>query len=556
MTGLLTKARSPRGGVGDPAVNENVLYYGDNLNILRNREYFPDESVDLIYLDPPFNSNRTYNVLYKEESGTESEAQITAFEDTWRWNEGAERTFHELITQAPPCVGKMVGALRDFIGNNQMMAYLVMMAIRLVELHRVLKPTGSIYLHCDPTANHYLKVVMDTVFDAENLRNEIVWHYGGRGAKAIAKQFGRNHDVILYYSKRPGSYVFNRQYMRRVFSPEDARRRGFRQDDTGRWFKTAPRGDYTDESIRRLDAEGRVYRTRTGGVRVKYFLSAEKENVVDEAPLGDTWFDIPDAMHFGRERLGYMTQKPLALLERIISASSNEGDVVLDPFCGCGTTVCAAQKLNRRWIGIDITHLAVALQKSRLKDMFGIEPGLDYRVVGEPEDLASARALAEANRYQFQWWALSLVGARPVSGEQAGKRGRKGPDRGIDGVIAFLDDPKKKPKQVVVQVKSGKVGVGDVRDLRGVVERENAAIGVLVTLEEPTRLMRTESAGAGFYHSESYARDYPRLQVFTVQELLAGTAGAAYPAPRQTNRTFRRAPRVQPQEKVNQGDLF
>ena len=251
----------------------NTLYYGDNLDILR--QHVPDESVDLVYLDPPFNSNANYNVLFKEQSGEASPAQIRAFTDTWEWTQEAERTYEqEIITNpgTPANVKEMVSAFRQFIGSNAMMAYLVMMAPRLVELRRVLKPTGSIYLHCDPTASHYLKLLMDAVFGASNYRNEVVWHYGGRGAKAIARQFPRNHDVLLFYSRQMSNHSFERQYSQRLFTFEEARRAGFRQDEEGRWFKTAPRGDYTDASIRRLDAEGRIHRTKTGSIRIKYFL--------------------------------------------------------------------------------------------------------------------------------------------------------------------------------------------------------------------------------------------------------------------------------------------
>ncbi len=492
----------------------NKLYFGDNLPILR--EHVADESVDLIYLDPPFNSKATYNVLFREANGTESPAQITAFDDFWHWDMAAESAFHEVVTGPHAKVSDLLQALRRFLGTNDMMAYLTMMAIRLVELHRVLKPTGSIYLHCDPTASHYLKLLMDAVWGADNFRNEIIWHYGGRGAKAIARQFPRNHDIILFYSKAPGRQLFRHQYTRHIYTQAEARRRGLRQDENGRWFKTAPRGDYTDDSVRRLEAEGRIHRTRTGGIRVKYFLETEGDLIAEDALVGDTWFDIADAMHIGKERLGYPTQKPEALLERIISASSNEGDLVLDPFCGCGTTVAVAERLHRRWIGIDITHLAIALMRNRLHDAFG-EDLNPYEVIGEPKDLPSAKALALENRHQFQYWALGLVRARP-----AGKP-KKGADRGIDGMILFFDDNSGKAKRGILQVKSGHVSVSHVRDLKGVMEREKAAIGALITLEKPTRPMLQEAAEAGLYDPPSRLESVPRVQVLTIEGLLAGT---------------------------------
>ena len=234
-------------------------------------------------------------------------------------------------------------------------------------------------------------------------------------------------------------------------------------------------------------------------------------------PLQDVWADIKPIGAQARERLGYPTQKPQALLERIIEASSNEGDVVLDPFCGCGTAVAAAENLKRRWIGIDVTHLAVALMKSRLRTAFDLHPGTDYEVVGEPTDVGGARALAEQDRYQFQYWAMSLLEAMPREQDR-----RRGADRGIDGVVHFIDGPRRSTHKAIVQVKSGKVSSPHVRDLKGTVEREKAELGLFITLEEPTRDMRAEAASAGFYHSDIWQRDYPRMQIRTVAELLAG----------------------------------
>ncbi len=255
-------------------------------------------------------------------------------------------------------------------------------------------------------------------------------------------------------------------------------------------------------------------------------------------PLQAVWTDIDPINSQAVERLGYPTQKPLTLLERIVSASSNPGDLVLDPFCGCGTTIAAAQKLGRRWVGIDITHLSIALQKYRLEQSF---PGITFKVVGEPEDLGAARQLAQDDRYQFQWWALSLIRARPLGGEAGSKQGKKGSDKGIDGVITFLDDNSGKPKRVLVQVKSGKVKSGDIRDLVGTVKREAAQIGVFVTLEEPSRDMLTEAAAAGVYRSPGWGKDYPKLQILTIAQLLRGAEIKMPPA----HGTFKQAQRVQ-----------
>jgi site-specific DNA-methyltransferase (adenine-specific) len=537
-------------------ITDNTLFYGDNLAILR--EYVPDESVDLIYLDPPFNSNRSYNVLFKDESGMAAEAQITAFDDTWHWTHSAEQTYHELVTQGPTQVGVMIGALRQFIGANQMMAYLVMMAARLVELRRVLKPTGSIYLHCDPTASHYLKVVMDTIFGVENMRNEITWKRTFAHGN-VGRNYGSIADVILWYS-RTDQYRWNQPHSH--LTTEEMERKYPNVDADGRRWQSVtlrnpgPRPNLhfpftasngvtyyphpngwacNQERLEKYDTEGRLhFPTKAGGaLRLKMYA--------DESPgekLQNIWTDIPPIGAQAAERLGYPTQKPLALLERIIQASSNPDDLVLDPFCGCGTAVAAAQKLGRRWAGIDITHLAISLIKYRLRDMF---PGIQFKVIGEPVDAAGACQLAADNRYQFQWWALSLVNAQPLGGQTGRKTGKKGSDRGVDGSITFVDDAGGKPKRVLVQVKSGGVKSGDIRDLRGVVEREGAAIGVFITLEPPTAPMLTEALSAGYYASPGWHRNFPRIQILTIDDLLRGKRIDMPPE----HGTFKQAPKAE-----------
>ena len=487
-------------------LSENTLYYGDNLPILRN--YLKDESVDLIYLDPPFNSKASYNLLFKEPAGEASKAQITAFEDTWHWNEEVERSFQEIVKSAPASVVEMMRSFRQFVGLNDMMAYLTMMCVRLLELKRVLKESGSIYLHCDPTASHYLKILMDTVFGKRNFRNEIVWKRATMsGGKAHANQYGRNHDVLLYYSKGETT-IFKTQHL--PYSEEYIKKNFIYSELDGRIYRLQPCGTRTKEGIEEFRRMGRIVESRTGYIKIKFYL--------DEMPgvaLDDIWIDIKDIRTTQREKLGYPTQKPTELLERIIRASSNEGDIVLDPFCGCGTTIITAQDLYRNWIGIDITHLAVNLIKWRLKSMFDVEPKLDYRVIGEPEDLSGAKELAALNRYQFQWWALSLIDARAYGDK------KKGADSGIDGYIYFMD-AKNEYKKIVVQVKSGKVSVKDIRDLGHVIERENAAMGIFITLEEPTKPMISEAAGMGFYQSQITKREYPKLQICAITDLLKG----------------------------------
>jgi site-specific DNA-methyltransferase (adenine-specific) len=524
----------------------NTLYYGDNLDILRR--YIADESVDLIYLDPPFKSNQTYNVLFAEKNGSESAAQIRAFEDTWHWDQAAAEAYRSVVEGGPEAVSKFMNGIRAFIGTNDMLAYLSMMAPRLVELRRALKQTGSIYLHCDPTASHFLKLLMDAVFGGENFLNEIVWKR--THAHSTARRFGRIHDVLLFYGRsRDSTWTGSRlpqdpQYVEAHFTHIDSEGRRFqaisltgsgtRKGQSGKPWKgidpTESRRHWAipghilrrlglgagtvQEKLDALDEAGLIHWPDKEGGRPRLKWYADE---LGGAALTDVWTDIPPISAQAAERMGYPTQKPEALLDRIIQASSNEGDLVLDPFCGCGTTVVVAQRLKRRWIGIDITHLAVALMRHRLRSTFGEEVEKTYEVVGEPKDLASARALAEQDRFQFQCWALGLVGARPTEA-------KRGADKGIDGRLFFHDEGdsrKAETKQVILQVKSGHVSAGAVRDLRGVVEREEAEIGVLISLEEPTQQMRSEAASAGFYTAPDRTT-YPRLQVLTVTELLEG----------------------------------
>ena len=519
------------------------------------RERVADGSVDLVYLDPPFNSNASYNVLFRERTGEESPAQIRAFTDTWHWTQEAERTLAQEILGNPDVSGSvkgMVSAFLDTIGRNDLMAYLVMMTPRLVELRRVLKPSGSIYLHCDTKAGHYLKLLMDTVFGARNFRSEIVWkrtsaHNDTRQGR---RQHGRIHDTILFYSKtsewtwNPIYTPYSDEYLDNFYRHVEP--------DTGRRYSLgdltgpggAARGNpryevmgvtrawrYSKERMQELIEQGRVVQTSPGSVPMY-------KRYLDEMPgisLQDLWTDINPIGARAREWLPYPTQKPEALLERIIASSSNEGDVVLDPFCGCGTAVVAAHKLNRQWLGIDITHLAVALMKNRLAAAFGLAAGRDYDVAGEPEDVGGARALWEQDPYQFQYWAVSLLQAQPQ------EKPKRGPDRGIDGMLHFLDGPRRSAHRAVVQVKGGRVSAPQVRDLRGVVAREGAAMGLFISLEPATRDMRQEAVSAGFYHSDLWGRDFPKIQLRTVGEMLSGEGfdlppGLGYPAPQRARR--------------------
>ena len=562
----------------------NQLYYGDNLDVLRL--HVPDESVDLVYLDPPFNSNADYNVLFAERDGTQAAAQIKAFEDTWRWDQGAALAFQEVVESGGD-VSRAMQAFRTFLGENDMLAYLSMMAPRLVELRRVLKPTGSLYLHCDPTASHYLKMLLDAVFGPQRFLSEIIWRRTGAHNKAL--RWAPIHDTILMYSNGD-DYVWNnpkRPYMRshvEEFFVSDGiggyrtnyygnvlTGSGTRDGESGRPW----RGFNPTEKGRHWAIPGRVWAEvgvspeglsqhekldllyDLGVVTIKENAAWPLYELAVDPTLGpvtpDLWSFQPYTKKtvFGSddgidedvrwlspkdaERLKFPTQKPQALLERIITASSREGAVVLDPFCGCGTTVAAAQALGRQWIGIDVTHLAITLIRHRLKDAHRDDIEETYEVVGEPVSVPDAEALALADPFQFQCWALGLVGARPV-GEV-----KKGADRGIDGRVYFHDGDGGKTKQIVFSVKAGKLHAPYVRELRGVVEREQAALGVLLTLNAPTKAMRTEAASAGFYASPW--GQHPRVQILTVGELLAGKKLDA-PPPRQTSRTYKRAPKA------------
>jgi site-specific DNA-methyltransferase (adenine-specific) len=446
---------------------------------------------------------------------------LEAFRDTWTWTPETALAFDNL-TKTGSDVVIVLDSLKRFLGTSNLMAYLVMMTSRLIELRRVLKPTGTIFLHCDPTASHYLKLIMDGIFGSSYFRNEISWRRSQPKGHA-RRNFANSRDILLRYTKT-NDWTFNPQYKEHDpayvekfyrFADPDGRR--YRLGDITNPNKNRPNLTYEFLGVRRVWRwtrdrmqkaydDGLIVQTRPGAVpQAKRYLDDMEGTLVT-----DDWDDIEHVHGSSGEFLGYPTQKPVALLERVINAASNPGDTVLDPFCGCGTTIEAAQRLDRQWIGIDITHYAIALIKSRIERVF---PGIDIGVNGRPEDLYAARALFEQDPYQFQWWANWLVGVQNY------RERRRGPDRGIDGIIFFPNGPHGIGR-VVVSVKGGKLKADDIRALAGVVQREDANMGLLVTLEEPTRRMITDAAGAGIVRAP---RDpYPRLQIATVEQLLKG----------------------------------
>lgn len=511
----------------------NTLHYGDNLDVMR--EHMQAESVDLIYLDPPFNSQASYNVLFKTPVGEASAAQAEAFQDSWTWGSKAEGAYAEVLARGGPTAA-MLTAFRSWLHESDMMAYLTMMAARLEEMHRVLKPTGSLYLHCDPTASHYLKVLLDGIFGGERFRNEVVWkrtHAHGN----VRRAFGAIHDCLLWYTKTE-RYAWNQQY-RRLTKEQAAKKYPKVDPDGRRWqavtlrnpsprpnlrypFKASNGITYQPhpngwacriERLQQYDAEKRLYfpPSPNGALRLKMYE--------DESPgerLQSIWDDIPPINSSAKERLGYPTQKPLALLDRIIRTSTDEDGVVLDPFCGCGTTVHAAQAAGRGWVGIDITHHAISLIETRLEEHFPALVG-KVDIQGRPRDADGARHLAAHDKYQFQWWANWKVGVQLYNDR------KKGADRGIDGTIYFANLGRSPDGfgRVIVSVKGGEnVGVGMVRELRGTLETENADLGLLVTVRTPTPAMTKEAAAAGMVATSQ--GQFPKLQIVSVDQLFGG----------------------------------
>lgn len=504
---------------------KNKLYFGDNLDVLR--KHIKDESIDLCYIDPPFNSNRGHNLIYNN-AWQDDRAQNQAFIDTWEWNERAREGLNEILENKrgryTSKTIELIKGLRNFLNEGSLLAYLVSMTLRVTEIHRVLKQAGSFYLHCDSTSSHYLKLILDGIFCAQggDYRNEIVWKR--TSAHSDSKTCGRAHDTIFLYTKSD-EFIWNKQYQ--PYAEEYKARFRNIAPDGRRWadYDLTAKGlngggyDYEYKGVRslwrcpietmeRLDREDRLHFTKKGGIRLKRYLED-----LPGLPLQDVWDDIPAINSQAKERLGYPTQKPEALLERIIKASSNEGDVILDAYCGCGTTVSVAQKLNRQWIGIDITYQSISIILNRL------ESSLESIILdGIPKDMASATALAQKKddrvRKEFEKWAiLTYSNNRAIINE------KKGADGGVDGVMYFrvngTDDEK-----MIFQVKSGHVSERDIRDLRGTMEQERAQLGAFITLQEPTSRMIKAAHRAGDYHHDLMGRSYNKIQIVTVKDIV------------------------------------
>jgi DNA modification methylase len=500
----------------------NELHFGDNLDVLRA---LPAESVDLIYLDPPFNSNADYNVIYGTKRGGPSQAQSHAFDDTWTWGKDAQRALEETAERNLE-VGSLLDSFQKVFPRTNMMAYLAMMAVRLLEMRRVLKATGSLYLHCDPTASHYLKTLLDAVFGPQRFVNEIIWLRANAHNFKTRSCWPRQHDTLLLYS-RSETYTLNPDYQ--PYGPAQLKR--YRPDENGRmctgqdltvslvrrfrqfeWrgVKPPPHRSWgaSLEQLEEWYAEGRILLKKDGAPRLdglKVYL--------DEMPgkqVGTVWSDIERISNTADERLRYPTQKPLSLLARIIKSSSKEGDVILDPFCGCGTAIEAAETLKRKWIGIDITYLATHVIEGRLAKAFGPKIKETYKLFGRPEDAHDAEILAARDWLEFQKWAVMMLGGLP--------KDRPGPDGGIDGIIRYHRVGIEQPNRAVISVKGGlNVGVDAIHKLKSVVEREKAELGILVCIDEPTLAMKKEATTAGEVGPPS--RRVSKIQIVTVKQL-------------------------------------
>jgi len=504
----------------------NKLYFGDNIDWLPK---IASQSIDLIYLDPPFNSKASYNLLYRSPSGEAAQAQYQAFVDSWRWGPSTDSALAKVMSSRSP-VANIISAFHNYMQKSDLEAYLVMMTARMIELYRVLKPNGSLYLHCDASAGHYIKIILDAIFEVGSFKNEIIWKR--TNAKSLmTRRLPTNHDVIFLYSRVDAKWNALEAFVPYdvLDLPEKTAAKYSHKERDGRLYRfdnlINPNSDrpnltyeflgvtrvwrWTKTRMQAAYEAGLVVQTAPGRVpQLKRYLDQQRGLALD-----DVWADIPPLNSQAAERLGYQTQKPLALLERIIRLSSDEGDTVLDPFCGCGTAIEASHTLNRKWIGIDITPLAIDVVERRLNRK-GARKGFDYKVEGIPRDLDGAQRLFDNSPHDFQIWATTLVDGQPRNG------GKKGADKGVDGLIYFQEDHKT-IGQAIISVKGGSnIHATHIRDLIGAMKNTGSKFGIFITLNRPTSAMEEAAREAESIDAGGKLR--PCVQIFTVAQLLDG----------------------------------
>lgn len=520
----------------------NHLYFGDCLDVLRDlKENYPQPFIDLIYIDPPFNSKRNYNVLFESMDMKDANAQKQAFADTWT-NVAYMDELHMLAEMHKDLYDVLTAFSKAKSISDSAVAYLTTMALRILYMHKLLKDTGSFYLHCDPTMSAYLKLVCDMIFEEKNFKSDITWQR--TGAHSDSKNFANNADSILYYTKSL-KYNFSTQYQ--PYKSEYLKR--YKYNDT--------KGNFLDrdltagglsgggyeyewkgitkvwrcpvETMKRYEIEDKIYYTKNGTPRLKQYLS-EMEGV----PCTSVWTDISPINSQSQERLGYPTQKPETLMERIIKASSNEGDVVADFFCGCGTTIAVAQKLNRKWLGADISHLAIRLIVKRLVDSYGEGVKHNIKIHGFPADVASARELAEKTdkgRILFQEWVIEVL-LNGVVNE------KKVADGGFDGYLTYQTQAGK--EFVLIEIKSGKVNVTNIREFVQVIDKQNANAGIFVCFESTvTKEMLKEAKHAGHIKIGNVEFGQDKIQIITIEQLMSNH----YPNLPNVSSTFKKAQR-------------
>ena len=536
---------------------KNQLYYGDNLDVLRGHK-IPPGSVDLCYIDPPFNSQRTYNQIYNN-VGMEDRAQAQAFIDTWVWDDRAIAGYTEIIDNPrgrfQPRLVDLIKGLHAVLGEGSLLAYLVSMSLRFTEIHRILKPEGCFYLHCDPTSGHYLKIVLDAVFCSQGgeFLNEVIWRRTRAHNDKNLRKFGAIHDTIFFYSKSskwqfkvqfakrdksaPKTHDLHRHTDGKIYRKGDCRAPGNR-GPLYEWNGHKRHWRFSPEERDKLIANGRIVYSKNGMPRVLRPVDPERGS-----PLQDIWIDIDPPNSGSEESLGYQTQKPETLLERIIVACTEDGDTILDAYCGCGTTIAVAQKLNRKWIGIDITYQSISLVMRRLEDTFGANVLSSITTDGIPKDMRSAIALAHKDddrlRKEVEKWAvLTYTNNRAVINE------KKGADAGVDGRAYFkvgrVDNAK-----IIFQVKSGNVERGDIAKLRGDMDREKAAMAILITLEQPSAPMLNEAKGVGKFKHEDMGRDYDKISIVPVADIVEGNKHLEIPMSLEVLKAAQRAEAAQ-----------